>query len=169
MASGRPVVRQIAWASLIPQFIFIVALTFIFGLFIKPLTNAWEAALIVYLAAAILLRELVPRNHRKGIRFFKAGDYTRAIDEYRKSYEFFTKHAWIDKYRFLVLFSSSRISYTEMALLNIAYCHAQLGNGAKAIEAYEEVLRQFPDSQMAQSALQMLRSVFDDHSDSSEQ
>ncbi len=165
MASGRPVVRQVAWLSLIPQLIFIAIAALILGIFIKPFTDALQIALIIYMIAFVLLRNLVPRNHRKGMRYFRSGNYAQAIDEYQKSYAFFTKYAWIDKYRFLVLLSSSRISYTEMALLNIAYCHAQLGNGPKAIKCYEAVLREFPDSQMAQSALQMLRSVFNDDSE----
>ncbi|MCM1183861.1 MAG: tetratricopeptide repeat protein [Roseburia sp.] len=164
MASGKPVIHQAAWLSLIPQAALLAVLTLLFGIFIQPPARALQAAILVYFAAFLLLRNLVPRNHRKGMRLFKAGSYAQAIEEYQKSYDFFTKHAWVDKYRYITLMSSSRMSYREMALLNIAYCHAQLGNGAKAIACYEAVLREFPDSQMAQSALQMLRSVFDNGS-----
>ena len=48
--------------------------------------------------------------------------------------EFFKRYNWIDKYRFVVLLSLSRISYTEMALANIAFCHGQLGEGGKSKE-----------------------------------
>ena len=43
-----------------------------------------------------------------------------------------------------------------MALLNIAFCYSQKGNGSKAKEYYEKTLQQFPGSEMAKSALRML-------------
>ncbi|MDO4304441.1 MAG: tetratricopeptide repeat protein [Bacillota bacterium] len=158
MASNKPVIRQIAWISMIPQLIVMAILVVLFGILIKPFEYALIVAMLFYLFVSNLLRNLVPRHHRKGIALYKAGNYAQAIGEYEKSYAFFTEHAWIDKYRFIVLLSSSRISYTEMALLNIAFCYAQMGDGNRAKEYYEKVLEQFPDSEMAKSALRMLMS-----------
>ncbi len=156
MASGKPVVRQVAWVSMIPQVILMVALMCLFGTFVKPFSAAVNGALIFYLALSISVRYLVPHNHRKGMALFRAGNYAQAVEEFEKSYDFFKRHPWIDRYRFLVLLSSSRISYTEMALLNIAYGYAQSGDGKQAKEYYEKTLMEFPDSGMAKSALQML-------------
>lgn len=158
MASNKPVVRQIAWVSLVPQLIVMILLVVLFGILIKPFEYALIVAMLFYLFVSNLLRNLVPRYHRKGIALYKAGNYAQAIGEYEKSYAFFTEHAWIDKYRFIVLLSSSRISYTEMALLNIAFCYAQMEDGRRAKEYYDKVLEQFPDSEMAKSALRMLMS-----------
>ena len=161
MSSKTPFVRQVAWISLIPQLLFIAILTMLYKTFIRSLYDALNAAMITYVFAAIFLRYLIPRNHRKGIRFFKSNKYVQAISEFEKSYDFFTKHAWIDKYRFIVLLSSSRISYTEMALINTAFCYTQIGNGSKAKMYYKKALKQFPNSGMAKSALQMLNSATD--------
>ena len=111
----------------------------------------------------ILALRSIPRNHRRGMKLFKTGQYIQAISEFQKSYEFFMKHAWIDKYRYFVLLSSSRISYTEMSLLNTAFCYTQIGQGALAKEYYEKTLAQFPDSEMAKSALRMLQSLTDEY------
>lgn len=46
-----------------------------------------------------------------------------------------------------------------MALTNAAFCYVQTGKGQKAVEYYEKVLHQFPDSEMAKSALKMLHAV----------
>ena len=75
------------------------------------------------------------------------------------SYGFFNKKQWIDKYRFIILLSASRISYKEMALLNIAFCYGQLGDGKRSREFYEKTLTEFPDSEMAKTALNMLNAV----------
>ncbi len=159
MSSGKPIIRQIAWLSFVPQLLFMALLVAIFCLIIDPFVMALEVAMLVYLALSILLRTAIPHNHRKGISLSKANNYIQAIDEYEKSYIFFTKYTWIDKYRFITLLSSSKISYTEMALLNIAFCYSQIGDGNKAKEYYEKTLKQFPNSEIAKTSLQMIASV----------
>ena len=161
MASNKPVVRQIAWISLIPNFILFVLLVYLVGR-IAPPAIASYLIIILYMFIILALRN-IPRNHRRGMKFFKSGQYVQAISEFQKSYEFFTRHAWIDKYRYFVLLSSSRISYTEMALLNTAFCYTQIGEGALAKESYEKTLAQFPDSEMAKSALRMMQSLTDEN------
>ncbi len=149
MASGKPVVRQIAWISLLPQLLLLMVLVWFWG----------SMGALIYLLASFILRRLIPRNHRKGIRCFSSGDYPLAIREFEKSYEFFTRHSWIDRYRYVVVLTSSRASYREMALLNIAYCYGQMGQGEKAKGYYRKTLEEFPESEMAKSALRMLNSV----------
>ena len=90
---------------------------------------------------------------------FKRKSFQDAIHEFQKSYEFFKKYKWIDTYRSIILLSPSRISYTEMALLNIAFCYGQTGEGQKSREYYERILQEFPESEMARSALNMLDSA----------
>lgn len=161
MASSKPVIRQIAWISVIPQGVYIALLYALCKALGEPAELCRCFALIGYLLTHFLLRYLVPRNHRKGISLFKSGRYSQAIGEFEKSYAYFTRHAWIDKYRMIVLFSSSKISYREMALLNMAFCYTQLGDGGRAKEYYEEALEKFPDSEIAKSALKMLDSAAD--------
>ena len=129
MASKKPVVRQVAWLSIFPQLLFMGILLTFFGLTVRPFNLALLLAMLTYLIISFTLRFTIPHNHRKGILFFRAGKFEPAIDEFQKSYDFFTKHKWIDRYRYITLLSSSRISYLEMALMNIAVCCAQSGDG----------------------------------------
>ena len=46
---------------------------------------------------------------------------SEAINEFQKSYDFFEKNQWVDKYRYLTLLTASKSSYREMALNNIAF------------------------------------------------
>lgn len=158
MTSGRPIVRQIAWVSLIPQIGIMLVLIILTSMIFGSSSPATDIVILFYLLYPLISRRLIAHNHRTGIKLFKSGAYAPAILEFEKSYEFFTKHRWIDKYRFIILLSSSKISYTEMALLNIAFCHSQLGDGPKAKQYYEKTLSQFPDSEMAKSALKMMNS-----------
>ncbi|HEX3165740.1 MAG TPA: tetratricopeptide repeat protein, partial [Chitinophagaceae bacterium] len=73
--------------------------------------------------------------------------------------DYFAKNNWVDKYRYLTLLSSSKMTYKEMGLCNIAFCYSQTGNGQKAKEYYEQALREFPENGLAIAALNMLKSV----------
>ncbi|MFO1522653.1 MAG: tetratricopeptide repeat protein [Kiritimatiellia bacterium] len=45
------------------------------------------------------------------------------------------------------------MSFREMALVNLAVCHAQIGNGTKSKQYYQQALAEFPKSALAQMAL----------------
>lgn len=159
MFSEKPVVYQVTWISLVIQLIVLQAFIFILSFFVESYSHAVNLGLVLYMLLLLLLRYLVPRNHRKGMRLVRKEEYGRAVGEFEKSYGFFTKYAWIDKYRYIVLLSRSSMCYKEMALLNIAFCYTQCGDGDKAREYYAETLRQFPGNEMAKTALRMLDSV----------
>ena len=55
--------------------------------------------------------------------------------------------------------SSSKMSYKEMALVNIAFCYGQLGEGEKAREYYNAALKENPNNGMAIAALKLLDSA----------
>jgi tetratricopeptide (TPR) repeat protein len=117
------------------------------------------AGAIIYLAISFLLRFGVPFHHRKGIALFKKDSFIEAIPFFEKSYAFFNRNKWIDKYRYITLLSSSRASYTEMALLNIAFCYGQSGDGKKSKEYYEKTLSEFPNCEIAKASLRMFESA----------
>jgi tetratricopeptide (TPR) repeat protein len=159
MASNPPIIKQVAWVSLVPQIAFILILIAVYNQFGFKDPGLYGA--LTYLILSMGLRYFIPKNHRNGIQLTKINQFEKAISEYEKSYEFFTKNDWIDKYRFITLLSSSKMNYREMALCNIAFCYSQIGNGAKAIEFYQKTLEEFPENGLAHSALKMLNSTID--------
>ena len=157
MVSNPPIVRQVAWVSVVPQ-LALMALLMAGAHFagVEPCIVVGTAA---YMVLSIGLRRLVPRDHRAGVALFRRERFADAIPRFQRSYEFFTRHRWLDDWRFIALLSSSRISYREMALLNVAYCYGQMGDGERSLECYQRVAQEFPGSRIAEAALRMFEAA----------
>ncbi|MCZ4408797.1 hypothetical protein O3Q51_08260 [Cryomorphaceae bacterium 1068] len=157
MSSTVPTFRQVAWISLFPHLL-------VMGIFMLIWYQFDTSAFILYGAATYLilsqfLRQTIAKEHRKGMASVKREDFKNAIPHFEQSYAFFKKYDWVDKYRFLTLLSSGKISYKEMALNNIAFCYGQMGNGKASKEYYERTLKEFPESGIAKAALRLLNSM----------
>ncbi len=122
-----------------------------------------EASLLTSFLAVFFIRYIlkfsVARSYRKAYSYYKKGDYECALKEFEKSYEFFSKHAWLDTYRSIFLLAANRQSYRETALLSMALCSAMLGRGATAKQYLEKTLEQFPQSETAQAILCIVSSI----------
>jgi tetratricopeptide (TPR) repeat protein len=105
------------------------------------------------------LRYFVPKSHREGIKLTKKYEFENAIPKFEDSFNFFTKNNYIDKFRFITLLSSSKMSYKEMALCNIAFCYSQIGKGEKAKEYYKKTLVEFPNNGIAKAGIKMITSI----------
>src|SRR6476469_6261024 len=126
MASKTSLLRQTDWNSIFPQLAVMGLLIFFY--YLGDASDPILYGALTYLAISFFMRTFIPKDHRKGMALLKEKRYADAIPFFKKSYGFFTESLWIDKYRYLTLFSSSRISYREMALNNIAFCYSQMGN-----------------------------------------
>lgn len=109
-----------------------------------------------YVMISISLRLGITPAHRKGVQAVKAGRFADAIPYFEQSRAYFEKRPWLDRYRYLLLLSTTAWSYREMAMANRAFCLSQLGRRTDSINAYEEVLREYPESALATVALRML-------------
>ena len=161
MKTKSPLIRQTSWTAAILQFglltIFIVAHYYLFNPELFAMSMVFGAAL--YLILSLGLRLPLTRNQTKGMRLLKKNDFENGLKEFEKSALFFKKYRWIDKYRCLVMFCASQLSYLEMALVNQAHCHFRLGNVPKAKELYHETLKLFPHSAIAQLSLEFIETV----------
>jgi len=153
MASNAPIIRQIAWISVVPQLAMMALL--MAGAYLAGVEQFIVVGAAVYLAISFALRRLISRDHRSGFALLRQGMYADAHPYFQRSYEFFTRHRWLDDWRFITLLSSSRISYREMALLNVAYCYGQTGDGPRSRDYYQRVIQEFPGSGIAKSSLRM--------------
>jgi len=152
-----PVVIQTNWIAVIPQLIFMAFLVQLFYLLKIEEPIIWGC--LTYLILSFGSRKILAKYHNQGMKLTKEKKFEEAIKYYEQSAEYFKNNGWIDKYRFIILFSASKISYREMDLNNIAFCYSQIGNGTKAKEYYEKTLSEFPESIMAKTALNFINSA----------
>nr|WP_295934617.1 hypothetical protein [uncultured Dyadobacter sp.] len=152
-----PVAKQIAWISLIPQLGFMAFLTAVY--YVMGIDQFVIFGAGSYLVLSNLLRFLALKDHNQAVKCIKAGDFMNAIPRFQSSYDFLDSYPWIDKYRYLTLLSSSKISFREMALNNIAFCYSQIGEGEKAISYYKRMLAEYPDSDLAKAALNFIAAI----------
>ena len=157
MASNVPIIKQFAWTSIVPQLILIGLFIYIY--YLLDFGEPFIFGALTYSILAFGLRNLIAKNHRQGIKFVKQQKFADAIPYFEKSVDYFSANGWVDKYRFLTLLSSSKMTYKEMGLCNIAFCYSQTGNGLKAKEVYQQTLSEYPENGLAIAGLNMLTSV----------
>jgi len=152
MAIKPPVIGQLSILALFP-----LVLLYFVGMGIARhfgLDPFW--GIVGVLVLFFTVRSVVPRKHRKAISLMKKNEYKAAVPFFRASYDFFSRCRWLDRYRWLFILSPSRISYREMALVNMGFAYSQIGDKKNSIEWYERALEEFPESAIATASLRML-------------
>jgi hypothetical protein len=150
-----PVIHQIAWVSLFMQLLIVgilIAVATYYGSTMPILTGT-----IAYLVLATLIRLLLTSHQRRGMYYARAGRLELAIPEFQKSYEFFHRHPWLDELRYIFLLSTSRVSYREMGLLNLAYCDLWADRGDDAVRTYLRTIEEFPNSGLAWTGIKLFQ------------
>src|SRR4051812_25803791 len=105
----QPNMNSISFIAIALQSVFLVLLYIGFEQSGSDEAALWAA--MIYLVLAYGLRYFVPVEHRKGLREFKQGNYEAAMIHFEKSFEFFSAHPWVDRYRAFTIFSASKLSY----------------------------------------------------------
>lgn len=134
-----------------------LAIYLIWYFILRTTTDALIAAALTYYPLAWLLRLSLQRHHRAGMRNLKKNNFSEALICFQKSELFFTRHSWIDRYRFITMFASSAYSYREMALQNQAYSLIKLNRIAEAGDVLEKLLAIAPNRDDVSHLLQEIR------------
>jgi hypothetical protein len=159
MSSKVPFVKkEIAWLSLIPRLLLLGLLCLVFYQFDKR--TFFLYALIVHTAITYGMRRFAfPSVVHTSVALIKEAKFEEAIPYIKESIDYYDKHPWIDKYRFLLMISSSKQCIMELLLCNLAYCHLQIGDVGIAKLTYEEVLSRYPENPNARVQLQTINAV----------
>lgn len=162
MGLNVPIANQFAWSVIPPQLLTIAVFSVVAHLIglDQYLGINGVFANIIYGAIGQIILWLIIKNtyakfHKQGMNLVKQEKYADAIPYFSASYEMFTKHSWVDKYRNF-FGSSSKITYKEMDLNNIAFCYSQIGEKEKSIEYYRRTLSEYPESGIAKAALNLI-------------
>jgi tetratricopeptide (TPR) repeat protein len=150
-----PVARQQSLPANLLHFA-VLAAAVAAGCYVLGFPHGIVVGAAIYVTYSFGSRMVITRAHRRGMRYCRNQQYEAAIAAYEESYAFFTRHAWIDRFRSIVFMSPSAFAYRDMALCNIGFCYAQLGDGVRAERYYQRALDEFPDSVLADAALRMV-------------
>ena len=157
---AQPTLKYWSWWNVAPQFAALAALIALFWVLL-PSRRVDEAFLLgaaFYVTYSFGSRYVLARSHRAGMRATSRKDFDTALEAFQKSYEFFSRHAWLDDYRALTMMSPSVWSYREMALMNIASVHVMRKDYAAATKACSKVLDEFPQNEIAKRTIDMIQS-----------
>lgn len=98
------------------------------------------------------------RSVGQGLYLYYNQKYPEAIEALSKGVAFFDRHRLLDRVPFLFV-TGDPACYREQALLTMAACYGQMGEGARAKAAYEHVLEQFPQSNRAAAVLNIIQAA----------
>ncbi|MEY4566074.1 MAG: hypothetical protein RLY14_1044 [Planctomycetota bacterium] len=154
--SRVPIVRPIVWRNALVN-LAVLALFCIAGFF---LNRQWgvAAGALLYVFTSLMLRKKLAKHHQQAIRHCANRQWGSAVEEYQQSLQFFASYPWVDRYRAVTMLSSG-LSYREMGLLGMGFCYGQLGKGNESFSSYRQCLDEFPDSQIAATALRLMESA----------
>ncbi len=157
MSSRTPTIKQVSLIGAVPHLAVLVALI-AFGWWLD-----WDNGPLIGLGLFLIVRLIlraIPQDHRSAIALVRKHQFADAIPCFQLSLDFFDRYPWLDKCRSLLLLSPSAASYREMAPANMGFCYSQFGDGHYARSHYQQcLLERFPDSGLAQTALNMMDSV----------
>jgi hypothetical protein len=155
MKINVPMTSSISYFSIIPHIVMLGIFSGIF--YVLNFSDYLTYGLLTFLLLYFIVRNLVPIEHRKGVKLMKKLKYKDSVSHFEKSVMFFSKYPWIDKYRCIFLLSTSKMTYKEMALCNIAFAFGQIGDGRKAKTLYEEIIKEYPNNGIVLSAINMYK------------
>lgn len=160
----QPISIYSSWAKSIPQIIVAAILAFVAMAWLPydSVTVALVSSLSVFFIYTHLIRYFVASAHRRGMYALSKNEFDAAILEFEKSFEFFSRHTWLDKYASIIFMSSSVWPYREMALMNIAATYSMKKDTRMYRAANERLLNEYPESQRAKNALEFLDALKDE-------
>jgi tetratricopeptide (TPR) repeat protein len=171
MKARGPTASQIHWGFVGLQFFIMIGLITLSMALLNgnallglpyPL-SAFALGAVLYLAWSNISKTLLFTEHRRGVRLTFENRHEEAIQAFQATDALLRRYPWIDRYRWLVALDPSAIAYREMALCNIAFNYAQMGDARRAKAAYEYALAEFPTSEMARNALRLIESVIEEY------
>lgn len=118
---------------------------FYFVLQFEP-AHSFICSLLVCMLLLLFTRFFSLFYINKGTKFLYKNEHRLALKEFEKSYTFFSKHDYLDKYRHIFLFLMTKFSILEISLSQMIVCHIQLGEVEMAKEVYKVLYEKFPKS-----------------------
>lgn len=146
---------QLAWAT----FFCIIVYSLLLAFYPLPKFHSIIIGMALYFILSTLGRIFLLKAHRKGMIQVHRKNFRQAAIFFKESDEFLGRHPWLDELRWLLLMSSSAVSFREMALYNAAYCYVQMGQGRDARDLYQRLLTRYPQTPLRAKTEEILNAL----------
>lgn len=150
------VIRQIAWQSVVLQFLLIIIVfslaVYVFG-YSRP---TLIVAILIYAIYHFTAKFILERPVSQGLQFIRKDKFTEAADQFKYAYRFYTRNAWIDRFRYALILASP-MTFREMSIFNLAISYACLDDKENSLLYCQQALAQFPNSALKPTALEIIR------------
>ncbi|MCB1160144.1 MAG: tetratricopeptide repeat protein [Leptospiraceae bacterium] len=113
-------------------------------------------AIFIMVVYRIILKYTFLFQYTKGLQVSSEEQFMAAIEHFYKSYLFFRKYHFLDRFRAVFLLNVSSYSYAEMSLCNLGYCYAKLNQYQEADNHYKTCLEINPNNKLASTGLSLL-------------
>ena len=150
--------KNVDWVRLIPQ---VAAIVLAAGLFyVLHVFTEWPSNLIAgWLLVVVyqyLVRFTVTAQHTRGVQLMKLQNFKAAANAFQRSLEFFEKYPDLDQWRSIILLSTAKYGYKEMALTNLGFVYGRLNEPKKSEQYYRKALELNPNNVNAKTGLNLL-------------
>jgi len=86
----------------------------------------------------------------------KLQNFKAAANAFQRSLEFFEKYPDLDQWRSIILLSTAKYGYKEMALTNLGFVYGRLNEPKKSEQYYRKALELNPNNVNAKTGLNLL-------------
>lgn len=104
-----------------------------------PMAGILLGAGLFLVYRVFLVRELLCRSHRMGIRYSQEGNYEAALEAFERSERFWERHPLLDQWRWVLLGSTGPYSFLALARYNQAWCLAKLKREGAALAVLDRL------------------------------
>lgn len=139
----------------LPRFALIALLFWLFSSF----TKGWLMIICVFAVfffITIGIKLLILKDNYKGVQLAKKQKIEEAMQSFQDGLNYLSKHSWIDKYRWLVLFSASKYTYREIIMCNVASCLIRMNRKDEASILLNSINEQYPGNKLASAMITII-------------
>lgn len=116
---------------------------------------------MLYIIGIFLFKYCITKDFRKAKILYLKHRYEESLEMYRKCYDFFDKHRFLDKWIYTMALSEDRTSVRERVLHNITVIYVRIGDMKKVKEQNQKALQLFPENVRSQGLRNLICSIED--------
>ena len=138
--------KRSLWAEILQIFLLILSILACYKLIGEAdFRYSLISGVLLYFLLTWFIPSFFINSFQKSVNACISKDYETAVENLKKSYKFFSKYPWIDKWRYILLGNTSSLSFKFLILNNLVFCYKQLHNEQKATYYMDIIEKTYPE------------------------